>query len=221
LDTQERLDQLIQSLNLGAWPYFLLKRSAASLRPDEINAVRIAVKSGRERAIQIGRAYPGKKSLDILRDLKVEVEILDENPQWGSRMQCAEYQHRPPRVTIYRIAMEKLASYAEQNQLDAFRNPATMLEVSLAHELYHHLERTHFSRISRHVQLPRWKVGPVTFYRQEHLLDEIAAQAFSQQFLGLTHNPAVLNLLLQHRSTEARSQLLEAAEYVIREWELD
>jgi len=212
---KEQIEIIIKTLNSGAWSFILFMKDSQNINEEDKVAVTKAVSSGLSCATSIKETYNNWASNEILHDLGVSVEFVDENPNWGTRLQCAEYQQRPPKVTIYSLAMEKLAKYAEENQIDAFRDPITLRNISLAHELYHHLERTQCPNSSKkYYRSNQFKIGPISFKNKDLCLDEIAAHAFSQSFNELKINPAILNLLLRFRTTEERINLLKVAEEI-------
>lgn len=211
MSPEESLEQLVALLNDGVWSYLMITDVALRVSLEENGAIVGSVEAGRRTARQVRQDYPTKKPMEILQALNVKVNLTQENPHWGSRMQCAEYQQRPPKVTIYEIAMVELARIAEKTGTSEHADPEIMRDISLSHELYHHLERTHFTRISRQFRLVSSRIGPFTFYRQVHRLDEIAAHAFAQALLDLTFNPGILELLHLHCKEQSRAALLKEA----------
>jgi hypothetical protein len=211
LSPKVNLDNLVALLNGEVWPYLLIKDDEQRIALVEIGAIIGATGAGRRIARLVRQEHPGKKPLDILQALNVKVILTKENPYWGSRMQCAEYKHRPPMVTIYEVAMANLASFAEKNSLNEFSDMETMREISLSHELYHHLERSRFPQVSSQFRLVASRFGPFTFYKKNHQLDEISAHAFAQELLDLTLNPSILNILRDHLKEESRAELLNQA----------
>jgi hypothetical protein len=207
-------DPLVLLLNDSVWPFLLIGELSLHARQTVDEAVLASVAAGEQVAGDICREVPGKKPLDILHALHIPVIFSQENPHWGSRLQCAEYQHRPPKITIYEKAVASLVETAHQYRIAEFTCLETMRDISLAHELYHHLERTRFVRLSRQFRRIAYRLGPFTFYNHTQALDEIAAHAFAQELLGLAVNPAVLGLLNLCSTEQGRVTLMEKAQAV-------
>lgn len=88
----------------------------------------------------------------------------------------SEYQQRPPRIVLYRDAIDTLAAAVHANQ--RFDMLACNLdEVHIAHELFHHLEAGQ-------------RFGPL---RQEEV--EAAASGFTRTLLDLSFDPEELSEL--------------------------
>lgn len=199
----------LSALGGEVWAYLIISDPSLRARLVERKAVRQAVDWGRQVAQQVSVRFPEQDAAEILKALGVRVIMTQDNPRWGTRLQCAEYQRRPPQVRIYEQAMEAMARVAEDCQLDLFAHPTVMREASLAHELYHHLERTEFSPLSRQFRLPSRRIGPFTLHRQVAQLDEVAAHAFAQALCGLASSPGIVELLMRYTSPSGRAQLLQ------------
>jgi hypothetical protein len=89
----------------------------------------------------------------------------------------SEYRKDPPRIILYRDPIRLLAGAIHANQRFDMLN-CNLVEVHIAHELFHHLEAAdRFGKL-----------------RPEE--SEEAAHAFAQELLGLTFNPSELHELL-------------------------
>ena len=106
---------------------------------------------------------------------QLEVQVLEQGApppaQPGLR---SEYRREPPRITLYREAIESLSATIFVDQ--RFDMLACSLdEVHIAHELFHHLECGQ-------------RFGPL---RPDEV--EEAAHAFTQELLDLTFDPHELS----------------------------
>lgn len=202
------------ALGDGVWAYLFVPNPGLRSRLVEQEAIRRALETGQQVAKQVRERFPGRPAAEILDSLGVRVVLSQDNPHWGRRLQCAEYQQRPPQVTIYERAMGEMARVAEDCQLDLLADPAVMREVSLSHELYHHLERTQYSPVSKQFRLVTRRIGPFTFYSRVAQLDEIAAHAFAQEMCRLSSSPGILDLLMRYTSTTGRAELLQQSQQI-------
>jgi hypothetical protein len=196
------------------WAHLIILDPVLRSRLERRGFIRQAIETGKQVAGKVHERFPGKSAEDILDDLGVRVILTQDNPNWGARLQCAEYQQRPPQVTIYERAMEELARMADSCQLNLFADPIIMRDVSLSHELYHHLERTEYSPVSKQLRLVWKQIGPFTFYTRVAQLDEIAAHAFAQELCGLSNSPGILDLLGRYTSTSGRAKLFRQAQEI-------
>ena len=204
----------ISALGDGVWAYLIIPDPVLRSKLVERGAIRQSLETGQQVARQVRERFPGRRAAEILDNLGARVILSQDNPRWGSRLQCAEYQQRPPQVTIYERAMEEMARVAEDFRLDLFADPTVMREVSLSHELYHHLERTEYSPVSKQFRLVSKRIGPFTFYKRAAQLDEIAAHAFAQELCGLSSSPGILDLLMRYTSAAGRSNLFRQSQEI-------
>lgn len=210
----EPVDPLVALLNDSVWPFLLIDDRA--LRADLVKngAILKSVAAGGRAAAQLRREFPREMPEEILQALHVQVIRSQENPNWGTRMQCAEYQHRPPKVVIYEQAVASLVETAQRYRITGFASLETMRNISLAHELYHHLECTRHVRLSSQFRRISFQIGPLKRYHCIQELDEIAAHAFAQALLALAVNPAVLGLLRRYGPDQSREIWTEAVKWV-------
>ena len=131
---------------------------------------------GRAAACEVRRLY-GDLEVDALAErMGVAVETSDRDGGYGTVVVFADYTPRPPRIRLYRRAIEvldgHLAGYPDRDRLPEGTRP-----LFLAHELFHHWEALHpGSRRSRE--------------QSEH-----AAGSFAMTLLGLPRHPEQLDRL--------------------------
>jgi len=106
---------------------------------------------------------------------KMGVEIVErEEAPPAQRGLRSEYQADPPRITLYRGPLDRLAARIHISQRFDMMN-CDLDEVHIAHELFHHVEA-------------RGRFGEMGAKEVER-----AAHAFAQELLDLTFNPAELS----------------------------
>lgn len=114
---------------------------------------------------------------ELAKQLGVEI-IRQENPPPAQSRLRSEYRADPPRIIIYTNSLSELEAAIHANQrFDMMR--ADLLEVHIAHELFHHLEFG--GRFGR--------------YNREEV--EAAAHSFTQELLELVFHPAEFEEILE------------------------
>jgi hypothetical protein len=131
---------------------------------------------GHAAAGEVRRLY-GDLEVDALAErMGVAVESSDRDGGYGTVIVFADYTPRPPRIRLYRRAIEaldaQLAGYPDHDRLPAGTRP-----LFLAHELFHHWEALHPGE------------------RKDREQSEHAAGSFAMALLGLTCHPEQLDRL--------------------------
>jgi hypothetical protein len=173
-------------------------RNAARLPPERREGlVDVALEAGIEAARGLRERYGELDPAGLARRLGAAIEESDGEGGFGGVTVFADYTPRPPRVRLYRRAIDDL-----DRRLDAYPDADLLSKsgtrlVFVAHELFHHLETLQpASTLSRLHRVPVLAIGPVTLTGQLRSLSEIAAGAFAQSLLGLRHHPKLLERLL-------------------------
>ncbi len=175
----------------------MLKTDLHATRLDrraQLAAVSDALADGVATAKTMRDRFPGLAPGEIARELQVSVEAIDDDPIVSSIWRFAEYRSRPPRIVLYRRGLVPLEKALVGNLATRLLGVATVHDVFITHELYHHAEaiRPEVPIARRHqatlLQLGNWKwrTGIAT-------LAEIAAGAFAQSLLDLPCHPKVLD----------------------------
>lgn len=123
------------------------------------------------------RRLCGDLEVDALAEqMGVAVEASDRDGGYGTVIVFADYTPRPPRIRLYRSAIDvldrHLALYPDRDRLPAGTRP-----LFLAHELFHHWEALHPGA------------------RRSRDRSEYAAGSFAMTLLGLTCHPEELDRL--------------------------
>jgi hypothetical protein len=143
-------------------------------------AAEAAQAAGRAAACELRARWGTSDSFELAEKLGVQVDEVDGDGGFGTVVVFADYMPRPPRIRLFRKAIDaleqRLAGYPEPL-------PQGTRPIFLAHELFHHWEELHAER------------ALLRLYRDRRL-PEIAAGAFAQELLGLTHHPGRLDGLM-------------------------
>jgi len=154
-----------------------------------------ALAEGRDRA-EWAAHLCGEGPDALAAILGVPVVSADDDANFGTSIVFAQYVARPARITLYRSALARIDRVLALPEVHALLAMKSCTAAFLAHELYHHLDRTlPCGALSR-----RHRVSLIAFGRWHWRaalasLDEIAAGAFAQGLLGLTFHPRLLELL--------------------------
>jgi hypothetical protein len=168
----------------------------ARIEADQADAlIDAALQDGRWMADSISGRWGNDPDL-IAHRCGVSVSECDAEHGWGTSVVYAEYLDRPPRIRLFRLAIERIDRGLARAHALRILGIHRARPVLLAHELYHHfdairgdppLARRHRVTLLR-LGSWRWTSGLVS-------LAEIAAGAFAQRLLGLCWHPKLLDLV--------------------------
>jgi hypothetical protein len=157
-------------------------------------AVSDALADGAATARDLQARLPGLRPCEMARELQVPVETTDEDPAVGSIWRFAEYRSRPARIVLYARGLAPLERALSGNLAAGLLDKATVQDVFVAHELYHHAETIRPERpIARRHQVTLLRIGRWQWRSGIATLAEIAAGSFSQALLDLPCHPKVLD----------------------------
>ena len=140
------------------------------------------------------------------------VEAIDDDPMAGSLWRFAEYRQRPPRIVLYHRGLALVDRTAIGPLATRLLGQATVQDVFVAHELFHHIEVVRSDiPIARRHQPTLFRIGNWHWRTGIAALAEIAAGAFAQSLLNLPCHPRVLDLVaLDAISTDATAPRIAA-----------
>jgi hypothetical protein len=171
-------------------------------------AVSDALADGVATAKNFRQRFPGLSSHEIARELRIPVEATDDDPMVGSIWRYAEYRPRPPRIVLYTRGLAPLEQALAGSLATRLLGEATIRDVFVAHELYHHAEAIRSEvPIARRYQSTLLQIGKWRWRTGIATLAEIAAGAFSQTLIDLPCHPKVLDYVTHQVmcSTRVRS----------------
>jgi hypothetical protein len=156
-------------------------------------AVSDALADGVATARDFRKRFPGQSPDDIARELRILVEETCDDPMVGSIWRFAEYRPRPPRIVLYARGLAPLERALAGNLATRLLGEATIQDVFVAHELYHHAEAVRSEvPIARRYQPTLLQIGKWRWRTGIATLAEIAAGSFAQTLLDLPCHPKVL-----------------------------
>ena len=182
----------IASASPGTLGLSMLKADVQAARLDDraqIAAVSDALADGEATAKDVRLRFPGFSPREIARAFGVPVEAGDDDPLVG---------------LIYTRGLAPLDRALADGLAKRLLGEATVEDVFIAHELYHHLEATRPEvPIARRHQATLLRIGKWRWRTGIAMLSEIAAGAFAQALLDLPCHPKVLDYLARplHRGS--------------------
>jgi hypothetical protein len=159
-------------------------------------AVIDALADGAATASDLRKRFPGLSASLIAGELQVTVASTDDDPMVGSIWRFAEYRPRPPHILLYARGLAPLEQALARAPAARLLSEATLEDVFVAHELYHHVETTRAETpIARRHQATLFQVGKWRWRTGIATLAEIAAGSFAQALLELPCHPKVLDFV--------------------------
>jgi len=159
-------------------------------------AVIDALADGATAATDLRTRFPGKTPREIAGELDVPVTMTDDDPLVSSIWRFAEYRPRPPTIMLYARGLAPLEQALARGSAARLLGEATVEDVFIAHELYHHVEATRAETpIARRHQATLFQIGKWQWRTGIATLAEIAAGSFAQALLDLPCHPKVLDFV--------------------------
>jgi len=147
---------------------------------------------------RVRKAYPGRSAGEILEAEGVKIELRTAPQATGIEILC-EFQAFSSTVLVYPERLESAWARLSEDVRESFRG--RMTDIALAHEVYHYFWEERLPEKEREgggEPSPLALLFPVPSERDQvvrsPVVQEIAAQRFSQALLGLSHCPALLAL---------------------------
>lgn len=169
-----------------------------------------ALEDGRRMADSIsGRWGNGPDAIARRCGVCVSESSIDQG--WGTAVVYAQYTDRPPRITLFRPAIERMQRGLAQPGVRHIAGIAQAQPVLLAHELYHHFDAVRDDPpLARRHRVTLLRLGPWRWTSGLVSLAEIAAGAFAQRLLGLRWHPKFFDLITVYDVNPAAAARLAA-----------
>ena len=167
----------------------LVHRIAVGARPALACAARQAGLAVAERARTRGWAT----AEGALRAEGVAIRESAEDPAAGPFVQHARYAAPPARVTLLSRTLDALDRRLDATGLRGRLHGATVREIVLAHELFHHLAATTPMPVAVRPAIEILRFGPWRRWRVVRAAEEIAAAGFAAAWCGVDEAPALLD----------------------------
>ena len=165
-------------------------------RSTQFAAVSDALADGTGSANSLRARFPDLAPEQIACELGLPIEMTDGDPMVGSLWRFAEYRPRPPRIVLYSRGLAPLERTITGARAAQLLGRATVRDVFIAHELFHHIETIRPDvPIARRYQPSLLRVGNWHWRTGIAALAEIAAGAFAQSLLELPCHPKVLDFV--------------------------
>ncbi len=169
-------------------------------------AVVDALADGAAAAMDLRQRFPGKATREIAGELHVPVMLTDDDPLVGSIWRFAEYRPRPPKILLYARGLSPLEQALAGAPAARLLGDATLEDIFVAHELYHHIEATRtVTPIARRHQATLFQIGKWRWRTGIAMLAEIAAGSFAQALLDLPCHPKVLDFVASESIADKRA----------------
>jgi hypothetical protein len=159
-------------------------------------AVGDALADGASAAEAMRQRFPGLGPQQIAHALGVTIEAVDDDPVAASLWRFAEYRQRQVGILLYARGIAPLERAIVDDLATQLLGLATLRDVFVAHELFHHLEAIRSEPpIARRYQPTLFRIGNWHWRSGIAALAEIAAGAFAQTLLDLPCHPKVMDLV--------------------------
>src|SRR4051794_9836876 len=163
-------------------------------RTTQCAAVHDALADGAATAKAVRTRFPGLSPHAIAHELRVLIDVTDDEPMVGSLWRFAEYRQRPARILLYRRGLAPLRRAIAGDLAVRLIGRATLSDVFVAHELFHHAEAIRpDTPIARRFQPTLFRISRWHWRTGIAALSEIAAGAFAQALPDLPCHPNVLD----------------------------
>jgi hypothetical protein len=165
-------------------------------RASQLAAVSDAIADGAATAADLRKRFPLLAPREIALELRISIETTDDDPMVGSIWRFAEYRARPPCIVLYNRGLAAIERGLVGDLAARLLGQATLQDVFVAHELYHHAEATRPEvPIARRYQPTLFRLGKWRWRTGIAALAEIAAGAFAQSLLDLPCHPRMLDFV--------------------------
>lgn len=166
------------------------KRIPSQERPALIS---MALKCGREWALELRKQYPAADILFLAKQLGVDLKTSDQVNEIGNIVLRSEYYTQPPQIVVYSSSIKVLEEVIERVGLANVMPPSLIMPIHVAHELFHHIEYLKKDSLSRRYMVRTLGLGPWGLKSGVRALTEIGAHAFVQNWLNLNWYPYVID----------------------------
>lgn len=152
---------------------------------------------GREAATDFNYSGDLKTLLNHMLRSGVRIGFQEGNAPREIGWVRAQYRTHPPTITVYRSSIEQLSRFFRTSGQPV--RMEDLIALHLIHEWFHHLEVSRYGRTD--LRLPKvttTRLGPFSLKQPLKKTREIAAHAFTQEMMGLSFYPLLLDHLLLH-----------------------
>lgn len=202
------LERIWPVLNAEVLAYTELKDDELypHIRPNQIlSYIEGAMEFGRQSGIKYEYSGDLAPLMAHIVESGARVTFIDQKKHEGEKLVRAQYERKPANILVYRPSLEQMDHFFLKS---GFRiRQEDFMALHMCHEWFHHLEETRLGRTDQ--QLPKLvmrKVGPVMFKQSVESTREIAAHAFTQQVMGLSWYPLLLDMLISQSERKVKKE---------------
>jgi hypothetical protein len=158
-----------------------------------------ALHCGVEVARELGGRFAAVSPTELACRLGVKIVAGDLR---SARLVLSTYDPHTTTVTLNKALIEKV----EQCQCSQTLLPRNfnLTEITVAHELFHHVESGNKGIFSRQFKVTLWRFGPLLFPSTVSAAGEIAATVCAKTLCGLCFNPVLLEAVALYMEDEPR-----------------
>ena len=178
------------------WGRYAFSREPLEGRFDEEEKRRYteeANRCGREWDRDLAERYGEKRPRLLAQKMGLRIHTLDR-PTGGGQVLFAQVI-RSDEITVFTDCVRRAGALREESGCPLLE-PERLMDVLLAHELFHGAEEQNADRIyTRTEKVELWR-KPFSNRSTIACLSEMAAMAFAKELLGLSASPYMLDVLL-------------------------
>ena len=163
-----------------------------------------AIECGIEQARLVRAEHGDANPVELAGLMRVKLEY---KPEEGANAMFAYYQE-PDTIVVYTANAMATDALVEEHGLRDLVGDAAVVDVLVAHELYHVLEHARPELFTARKLVTLWKLGPFEHRSRILCREEIGAMAFTRELVGLKCSAYVYNVLMLASSNPARAQKL-------------
>lgn len=134
--------------------------------------------------------------IQILKFFNIKIIFKEEGKFVEGKFFFSEYMRNPPTIIIYLKPIKTLYTIMKGNHLQDMINIRTIIQVFLAHEIFHHIEMDNLCEPRKIFRIVIFKLGNFKITSYISSVSEIAAYQFAKSLLNLKFPPAILSLLI-------------------------
>jgi hypothetical protein len=195
------------TLSDGDWCRYAFNRDplVGRITPeDRLEYCRQAIVCGIDQARKVRAKHGDAGPVELAGPMRVS---LVYKPEEGANSMFAYYQE-PDTVVVYTANAKATDALVEEHGLQDLVGDASVVDVLVAHELYHVLEHAQPGLFTTRKLVSLWKLGPFENRSRILCLEEIGAMAFTRELVGFKCSAYVYNVLMLASANPARAQKL-------------
>jgi hypothetical protein len=166
-----------------------------------------ALAVGCQRCDALADRFRTRDPMEIARLLNVRIVFdISAYPRMPVTM-LARYNAKPPSIIVYEQTLRRCREQLARHEIrTSSKLVSDLTALCVAHELFHHVERTEHCNVNLGYRLPVLDIGFLKIEKSPAMLSEIAAHAFTAQMFGLSFLPGALDSVLFVRPNQEREQ---------------